>query len=113
MNKVLDLNKVQRPTMELTLMDEARTTFRLSTPTEATVQELQQMGETLENLKKGSRESILIIYDLAARLISCNRDFIKVTADELRTKYNLDLESAILFFNAYMDFISSIQNEKN
>lgn len=113
MNKVLDLNTVQRPTLELTLMDDARTKLLLSTPTEAVVQELQQMGAELDRLKSGNRDAVATIYDLAARLISCNRDFVKVTAEELRAKYRMDLESAILFFSAYMDFISSIQNEKN
>ncbi|MBR5879148.1 MAG: hypothetical protein IKY91_06300 [Akkermansia sp.] len=113
MNKVLDLNTVQRPTLELTLMDDARTTFRVSTPTEAMVQELQQMGSELESLKSGNRDAVATIYNLAARLISCNRDYIVVTAEELRSKYRMDLESAILFFSAYMDFISAIQNEKN
>lgn len=113
MAHVLDLNNVQRPTLELTLMDDNRTLFRVKTPTESMVQELQQMVPDLERLTKGDKEAVDLIYDLAARLISCNRDFIKVTAEELRGKYRMDLESAILFFNAYMDFISAVTNEKN
>ena len=113
MNKVLDLNSVQRPTLELTMMDEARTLIRVSTPTEAMVQELQELGPEFNRMKTGDRSAVAAIYDLAARLISCNRDFITVTAEELRSKYRMDLESAIVFFTAYMDFIAAITNEKN
>ena len=113
MNKVLDLNSAQRPTLELTMMDDDRTVIRVSTPTEAMVQELQSMGPNLGKLTKGDKSSVELIYDLAARLISCNRDFVTVTAEELRGKYRMDLESAILFFSAYMDFIAGITNEKN
>lgn len=111
MQKILDLNSVQRPTLELTMLDDARTVFRVSIPKESMIQELKQLD--LASLEAGDRDSIDLIYDLAARLISCNRDFIKVTAKELRGKYRMDLESAIIFFSAYMDFISEITNAKN
>jgi hypothetical protein len=64
-------------------------------------------------MKSGSKEGIGEIYDLAARLISCNRDFLKITGEELRDKYRMDLESAVIFFSAYLDFINDIIKEKN
>ena len=113
MAKVLDLNSVQRPTLELTLQNDERTLFRVSTPSEGMIEELQALIPELSKLEAGNRESVAMIYDLAARLISCNRDYVKVTAAELRGKYRMDLESAILFFSAYMDFITEITNAKN
>lgn len=114
MRKVLDLNTAKRPTLELVLQDKDRTKLRLSTPTEGLIEEMQQLSpDMLDIISSGSREGVEMIYDLAARLISCNRDFIKVTAKELTDKYNMDLESAILFFSAYMDFITEITKEKN
>lgn len=113
-NKVLDLNGVSRSTLELTLQDEGRTLVRVSMPTEGLVQELQSVApEMLDIMRSGSKDGINEIYDLAARLISCNRDFLTITAEELRGKYNMDLESAVIFFNAYLDFLNTIISEKN
>ena len=114
MARVLDLNTVERPTLELTLQDEARTVVRITMPTEALVQELSAVAPDLENsLKKGDAESVENIYNLAASLISCNRDNFKVTGEELRTKYKMDLESAVVFYSGYIDFIDDIKNRKN
>lgn len=110
---VLDLNRSNDYTLELTLMDKDHTTLLVGLPTEAMEQELSCFSENLHKLAKGDKESIELVYDLAARLISRNRNFITVTAEELRTKYRMDLESAILFFSAYLDFLSKVTNEKN
>lgn len=113
-NKVLDLNGVDRSTLELTLQDDERTRVRISMPTEGLMQELQSAApEMIGVMKSGSKEGIGEIYDLAARLISCNRDFLKITGEELRDKYRMDLESAVIFFSAYLDFINDIIKEKN
>ena len=114
MARVLDLNTVKRPTLELTLQDTERTTLRLTTPTEALVDELKNLStEELQKLQTGDREAVETIYSLAARLISCNRDFVDVTAEELRGKYRMDLETAAIFFAAYLDFINEVGNQKN
>ena len=113
--KILDLNNVERSVMDLTFMDEARTTLTLKIPTEDLVNELENMGPELAKMKTGDRDAVDLIYGLAARLISCNRDFVEVTAAELRDKkkYRMDLESLLIFVSNYMDFISSIANQKN
>jgi superfamily II DNA or RNA helicase len=64
-------------------------------------------------LSGGDRESVELCYDLAARLINCNRSFITVTAEELRKKYGLDLEGLVVFYSAYADFIQEINSAKN
>lgn len=111
--KVLDLNSVKRPTLELTLMDDERTVLRVKTPPESMIQELQDLKDDLHKLETGDRDAVEMIYDLAARLLSHNRDFIKVTTADLRGKYRVDLESLILIYSAYLDFINSLTNEKN
>lgn len=114
MARVLDLNTTERPTLELTLQDKDRTTVLVSTPTEALVQELNQLAPEMTTvLQSGSAESMTAMYDLAARLISCNRNGIQITAEELRGKYRMGLESALIFFSAYMDFIEEITKAKN
>ena len=113
-NRTLDLNTAKRPTLELTLQDEARTKIRISTPTEGLIEEVQQLSpDMLDIIREGNQEGINMVYDLAAKLMSCNRDFKTFTGEELREKYNMDLESAVIFFSAYMDFITDITNEKN
>lgn len=114
MTKTLDFNSFNRPVLELVMRDDERTTIKVSTPNEGLIEGLQAMLPGLEPvLKTGDKASIATIYDLAAKLISCNRSFIKVTGDDLRTKYRLDLEAMIMFFSAYMDFIAEITNAKN
>lgn len=114
MAKTLDFNNLQRPVLELVMPDEAKTVIKVSTPREALIEELQASLPDLEpKLAAGDAEAIALCYDLAARLINCNRSFITVTAEELRGKYNLDLEGLLMFFQAYIDFISEITNAKN
>ena len=111
--RVLDLNSAKRPTLELTMMDDDRTVLRVKTPPEEMIQELQAMRDDLAKLETGDRSAVDMIYDLAARLLSYTRDFIKVTAADRRGKYRGDLESLILIYGAYLDFINALTNEKN
>lgn len=110
---ILDLNTVQRPTLDVTLQDDARTTLRVKTPTEAVINEFEALLPELHKIQQGDRNAVDLIYDLTARILSCNRDFVKVTAEELRGKYRMDLEAAIIFWAAYNEFIDGIANAKN
>lgn len=110
----LDFNTVKRPTLELVMQDEGRTVIMVTTPKEALIEELQAtLPELQGTLSTGDKESIDLCYDLAARLINCNRNFVTVTVEELRGKYGMDLESLLLFYSAYLDFISEIHDAKN
>ena len=109
--RVLDLNTAQRPTLELTLCDAEHTTLHIGMPTEADINELQSMD--FSGLESGEQVDSAAVYEMAARLINCNRDGIKVTGKELREKYGMDIELAVVFFEAYTDFINTIANEKN
>lgn len=109
--RILDLNTAQRPTLELTLCDKERTLLHIGMPTEADIQELQ--GMDFSALESGEQADAATVYEMAARLINCNRDGIKVTGKELREKYGMDLELVVVFFEAYTDFINTIANEKN
>lgn len=113
MARVLDLNNVQQSFMDLTLQDDAHTVVHLDITTEENVNKLMSIGPELEKLKKGDREGVDAIYDLAAKIISCNLDYFTVTGQELREKYGMNLYSAIAFFSAYMGFIKELSNQKN
>lgn len=114
MKKTLDFNSVQRPTLELTMKDDAHTVIPVCTPREELIEKLSaRLPEIQEMMSKGDNEAIKAAFDLAAELISCNRDNFAVTGEDLRQKYGMNLEDAILFFSAYLDFVGEIQAAKN
>lgn len=114
MAKVLDFNTVERPTLELIMQDDARTSIQVGTPTEGLVEELSVLAPQLDKvLESQDAESIKAIYDLAARLINCNRNFVKVTAEELRDRYRMNFESLVIFYGAYIEFLDDIMKAKN
>jgi hypothetical protein len=115
MAKVLDLNKVEQlPTLELTLQDNDKTTLLVTIPTEGLINELEATGPQLTAvLAKGDKEGTDMAFDLAARLISCNRNGKTITAQELRDVYHMSFETLLVFYSAYLDFITEIKNLKN
>lgn len=114
MAKTLDFNTVERPTLRLIMLDDDKTRIDVSTPTEKLVEELQQIAPQLTRMMDAPTEmQNKDIYELAARLINCNRSGIVVTAEELRDKFHMNLESLLIFFNAYVEFIDEITHAKN
>ena len=113
MARVLDLNTVQESLLDITLRDDARTVVHLDIPSEALINEMQNMGPSLKNLEKGDKAAVEAIYDLAARLVSCNLDGFKVTGPELLHKYGMGLVTTLAFFGGYMGAIDALTKEKN
>lgn len=114
MAKTLDFNTLTAPTLPLVMRDERRTEIIVSTPSELLVEELQALAPELTKvLDAGDVESVKAVYGLAAKLISCNRSGLQVTAEDLRDKYKLNLEALIVFYNVYLDFLNEITNAKN
>lgn len=114
MARLLDFNSVEVETLDIVLRDDAHTMVHLKTPTEGLVQELIRISPRMHKVvETGDEESLELTYELVAKLINCNRDGIRVTAEELRTKYRMDFEFIIIFCNNYLDFIQSITNAKN
>lgn len=109
----LNLNTVQRPTLDLTMMDDEQTMLRVKMPTLDQFKEVQALAASLDGVEDGDAESAKALYVVLSRLLSCNRDYIKVTPEELKGKYKMDLEDAIIVFRAYVNFITSIASAKN
>lgn len=109
----LDLNTVQRPTLELVMMDEEQTVLHVKMPTKAMFKELTDSDATVEGAENGNADSIDTLYDLVARVLDCNRDRIRVTPSDLEAKYCMELEDVILTYRAYVSFVLSIVKEKN
>ena len=112
--RTLDFNTVERPTLRLVMQDAERTEILVTTPSEGLVEELDHMRPKFEEMVR-SRDKFDTqqLYDLAAKLINNNRSFVEVTAEELAGKYHMNMESLVLFFGAYVDFIDLITHSKN
>ena len=114
MPKILDLNSIKLPTLELVFTDEARTTIHVTAPTEALINEMESWVKTgLDPLSAGDMASVEMAFDLTARLLSCNRENIVITATDLHDKYDVDIWMLIAILNGYTEFVSEIKNEKN
>lgn len=114
MAKTLDFNVIVPPTLPLVMCDAEKTKIDVVAPIEGLVEELQAVAPAMiEALASDEKESIPVIYDLAARLISCNKQGLQVTAEDLRDKYKLNLEALIVFYNVYTDFIDEVGDAKN
>ena len=114
MPKTINFNNINRPYLRLIMQDDAQTTIDVTTPTEALVEELTAAAPELEGvLETMDANSIRAVYDLAARLISCNLMGLPVTVDDLRGKYRMNLDSLIVFFSAYVECVEELTNAKN
>ncbi len=114
MNFSLDLNIYDRPCLDLTLKDTDKTTIHITTPTVELSEEFRANFSKMEEVFKGNgAETTRYLYNLAAKLINCNLDFIKVTGNELLKKYRMNVEDLILFYHSYVSFIEAIEKAKN
>lgn len=114
MAKVIDLNALEQPTLELTFRDEAKTTFHLIYPTEKLVERfVSASGEIKKVAKDKKPESIKALYELLAEIVSCNLDGFVVSAEELRDKYRVGFLDLTVVFKAYLDFINELNEVKN
>lgn len=111
----LNLNTVQRQTLDLTMMDTDQTTLHVKIPTRDMYREMLSMATALDKVEDGDKDSIEFLYDFVARALSCNREHIRITPDEMMPegKYHMDLEDVLLVFGAYVDFITTVTNVKN
>lgn len=112
--KTLDFNTLAPQTLMLVMCDEAKTKIEVGVPTERLVEQLQQIAPQLDlMMQEPENTKNQDLYELAARLISCNHSGLQVTAEDLRDKYHMNFEMMLAFFNAYVGFINEFTNEKN
>lgn len=115
----LNFNMINRPVLELTMMDKEQTVITVTSPSEGLVEELETtLPELQKILAPGDQGTVEAAYDLAARLISCNKEGLQVTAEDLKGKYwpadrLANMENMVVFFSAYMDFIAELNSAKN
>ena len=114
MSRTLDFNSFRQPTLRLLMPDEDQTIINVIAPTVDLVEQFRaNLPELLEVLKNDSPECRKTLYGLAAKLISCNRDGLTVTAEDLAKKYEMGREDLAIFYAEYGTFIDELNKEKN
>ena len=74
--------------------------------------ELFSLQNSLETLSDdASAEAISDLYEACAKVMSRNKTNTKIEKEYLEEV--LDFEDIVIFFNAYMEFISTLSAEKN
>lgn len=113
MAKPLNFNNVKKQFLTVTLADEKKTTLMIGTPTKAIMDDLVLLQESLETLTddETNTEATNDLYNACARVMSRNKAGVKITTEYLAEIF--DFEDILIFFNAYMDFISEIADSKN
>lgn len=107
-------NRHRPPIWPIEMPDEDGTILHIVPPTVDLQEELRAYaGEFNALLDGGDSEKREAFYDLAARLMSCNRNLLKITAEDLRKTYHLDVEDLVEFFHGYVTFVKGIENAKN
>lgn len=110
----LNFNKYRPPIMVVEMPDEENTVLHIMPPTVNLQEELRAtVGELTALLDGGKPEQRAAFYDLAARLMSNNRDWLEITSEDLRKKYHLDVEDLTVFFHNYAEFVTGIEHAKN
>lgn len=115
MSRTLDFNSIERPTLNVTMRDEARTVVRISVPTEGFVEQLEALKPTIAKMKENSNTAELFnsMFGFFAKVLSHNEDRLEITAEDLRDKYKLTLVDLFTLYSAYMAFIKDIKTAKN
>lgn len=115
----LNFNNLVAPVLELEMADEAHTLITVTTPSEGLVEELEDMVPQAATIFSEDNPDMLdACYDLAARVMSCNKEGINVTVEDLKTKYwpadrVANQVHLLTFFKAYLDFVDEIKSAKN
>ena len=110
MAKSFDFNKIKPKTMNVTLSDEKKTTLVVMTPDKKLKEELENLKNEIENADED--ETLDILYDLTARLMSRNKNGIVITIETLKELYE-DESYILAFLEAYSEFVNELVNSKN
>lgn len=110
----VDFNRHRPPILEVSLYDDARTVLHVTPPTVDLQEELRATAGEFHALLEGGDESQrAAVWNLVARLMSMNRNWLKITPEDLRKKYKLVEDDLVVFLEDYVSFLKGIENAKN
>lgn len=114
MANMLNFNRYRPPILPVQMLDNNNTVIHVVPPTVDLQEELRARQKELNTLLTGEDEEAReALFELAAKLMSCNRNMLEITPDQLRKQYRIDEEDLVVFYNAYADFLKEIENAKN
>ena len=112
MAELLSFNRHRPPILPLELPD--GTMINLCPPTVDLQDEVRANLSQLHKLLQGGEEEIKsALYDLAARLMNCNRNLMTFTGQQLKQQYKMDVADLVVFYSSYADYIKEIESAKN
>lgn len=111
--KSLNFNNVKKTYLTVTLADENNTTIMIGTPTKAIMDDLVLLQSVLETISEDDAnvDATDELYSACAKVMSRNKGGIKISKEFLEEIF--DFEDIMIFFNAYMDFITEVTSGKN
>ena len=111
--KSLNFNNVKKTYLTVTLADENNTTIMIGTPTKAIMDDLVLLQSGLETISEDDAnvDATDELYSTCAKVMSRNKGGIKISKEFLEEIF--DFEDIMIFFNAYMDFITEVTSGKN
>lgn len=110
MAKPLNLNKIKKKTITVTLPDEKETTLIIGTPTKSIMDEFIALQDTI-NESENQAEVMDELYDVCAKIMNRNKSNIEITKDFVAD--NMDFEDVIVFIKTYSEFIQEVSAGKN
>lgn len=110
MAKPLNLNKLKKKTITVTLPDENETTLIIGTPTKAIMDEFIALQDTID-ASENQAEVMDELYDVCAKIMNRNRANIEITKKFVSEI--MDFEDVIVFIRTYSEFIQEVSSGKN
>lgn len=112
--EVLRFSQHRPPILPVEMLDDEHTVINVLLPTVDLQEELRARSGDLNALLTGDDdEKRAGLWDLAARLMSNNRNMRKLTPKLLQTTFRLDEEDLVVFYELYATFVRGIENAKN
>lgn len=109
----LDFNSLKKSSLEIILNDKRNTKLNIYTPSKKLLTEIVNVSRTLTDIENGKSdiEDINTLYEICAKAMSRNKQNIHITGEKLESIF--DMEDLVIFLQAYIEFVSEIQDSKN
>lgn len=107
MAKTLNFKTLKKSYLTVTLID--GTVLMIGTPTKKVYDDLRTMDDLINN--SDDVEAMDELYKVTAAVMSRNK-----TGKEITNEYIaelMDFEDIIIFYNAYLEFVGELSNQKN
>lgn len=109
----LDFNSLKKSNLEIILNDKRNTKLNIYTPSKKLLTEIINVSKSLTDIgdNEADIEDIDKLYEICAKAMSRNKQNIHINGEKLESIF--DMEDLIIFLQAYIEFVSEIQDSKN